>query len=480
MPENKIKTTRRAVVLHEPKTNWAGSAVFFVICAALLLTTLLYGTVHPPTVALFWASSGLLVVLWAADAFLSGFLKINKSWMQMALLAAGLFGIFQIIPFGSTGQIGGIGGIGQTISLDYYATLMAAVNFFVLLIYLSATLIYLDTPKRLKTLVYFLTIFGFLFAFFGIIQNLLDPNRIYGVYERPFVQPFGSFVNKHNFAAYIEMCIALPLGLLFSGAVGKDKRLLFITAIALMGIALVMSGSRGGLVALLAEIIFLVAIATKTRNARQLALKIGLATALVVAIISGTILIGGDSTLTRIAETAKSKDPTSSRLQIWDATLEVIKSSPVFGTGFGAFGVAYTKFDPMNGRERVEQAHNDYLQVLADAGIVGALIGLFFLFALFRDGWRRLGSKDTFRRGVAVGALGGCFAILVHSLFDFVLHTTAISLLFLVMAALATVNGRVESEENEDVSTRKRRKASVTPIESKRKQKEINEPSPTA
>jgi hypothetical protein len=53
-------------------------------------------------------------------------------------------------------------------------------------------------------------------------------------------------------------------------------------------------------------------------------------------------------------------------------------------------------------------------------------------------------SRDPFRRGVALASLGGCFAVLIHSFFDFTLHTTANALLFLVLAALATLNGRVE------------------------------------
>jgi hypothetical protein len=63
---------------------------------------------------------------------------------------------------------------------------------------------------------------------------------------------------------------------------------------------------------------------------------------------------------------------------------------------------------------------------------------------LFRMGFARRESKDDFRRGVAVGALAGCFAVLVHSFFDFTLHTTSNALLFLVLAALATIDSRVE------------------------------------
>lgn len=450
----------------ELPTTWASRLIFFVLCAAIVLTTLGYGTVHPPTIALFWVGAGLLVVLWTIDAFAGGALRFSKSWLQIPLVGAILFGVFQIIPFGSV-ETAGLNNLARTISFDPYQTQLAVAQFIVLLIYFAVALSFVDSPKRLRFLALFITIFGFAFAFYAILQSLLDPNRIYGVWERPFVQPFGSFVNKHNFAAFIEMCAAIPLGLLFAGAVEREKRLLYLTAIALMGIALVMSGSRGGVVALVAELIFLVFLTTKTRTASGIALKIALVVALVGAIIGGTVLIGGDSALTRIAETAQSKDPTSSRLEIWATTIEVIKHNPITGAGWGAFGTAYTQFDTLNGRERVEQAHNDYLQIIADAGIVGAILGAGFLFFLFRDGWRRINSHDNFRRGVAVGALAGCFAILVHSVFDFVLHTTAISLLFLVLAALATVNGRTERD---DLPPPKRRKASVTSIDSKRKQ----------
>jgi hypothetical protein len=73
----------------------------------------------------------------------------------------------------------------------------------------------------------------------------------------------------------------------------------------------------------------------------------------------------------------------------------------------------------MSGLERVEQSHNDYLQVLADAGIVGALIGLFFLFRLFVAGRAATGIRNDYRRGIAVGAIAGIFAILRTQHFRF-------------------------------------------------------------
>jgi O-antigen ligase len=114
------------------------------------------------------------------------------------------------------------------------------------------------------------------------------------------------------------------------------------------------------------------------------------------------------------------------------------------GTGLGAFGVIYTHYDTHNGLYRLEQAHNDYLQIISDTGVLGALLAFCFVILLFRHAFSRTKSRDAFRRGVALAAVGGCFAVLVHSLFDFTLHTTSNALLFLVLCALATMNGRIE------------------------------------
>jgi O-antigen ligase len=137
-------------------------------------------------------------------------------------------------------------------------------------------------------------------------------------------------------------------------------------------------------------------------------------------------------------------DPTTGRAHFWSVTLDIIKAHPYLGTGLGAFGVIYTKYDTRNGLYRLEQAHNDYLQVLSDAGIIGALLAFSFVALLFWKAISRAHSRDDFRRGVALAALSGCFAVLVHSFFDFTLHTTSNALLFLVLAALATLNGRVD------------------------------------
>jgi O-antigen ligase len=445
--------------------------IFVLLSVSIVFTALAYGTVHQPTIAVFYLLTTVIVVLWAIDGFQTGTLRFNKSLVQIPIIGTVIYALIQIIPFGTLAEIGGVSGIPRTISVEPFWTQMFAFHFLALFFIFAASLTYFDSAARLRKMTLLITIFGFGFAFYAILQSVLSPTKIYGLYEVEYAKPFGSFVNRHNFAAYMEMLIAVPLGLLFTGAIARDKRLIYLTAIGLMGVALILSGSRGGLVSLLAMVVFILILTNKNRGSGNVGLKIGLAVVLVVVIIGGAILIGGESSLTRFAETAVSNDITTNRTHIWNITLQVIKNNLPFGAGIGAFAAAYTPYDSMNGIERVEQAHNDYLQILADAGIVGLILAGFFVYKLFRTGLQNIKTENIFRRGVAVGALAGCFAILVHSIFDFVLHTTAITVLFLTLAALVVVSGRRFADDERTYERRKSRKASVTSIEEKRVRK---------
>ena len=444
----------------------ASRFAFLVICVAIVTSALAYGTVHYWALALFNLGSLTILILWVADGWRLGNVRISRNVLQLPLLGVVILGLVQLLPLRDAP-----GGFVNSLSLDPHSTLLVIVQLSTLFVYFAATLVFVDTPHRLHLMVRTIMIFGFFLAIFGLTQSFISPTKVYGMRELNQSTAFGPFINRHHFAGYMELTISLPLGLLLAGSIDKEKRLLYLFIAGLMGVALVMTSSRGGIISLVAEIVFLVIVTAiwknpgERRRVRSSRLKgvagrVALAGALIVGLFMGVILLGGEFSLNRFIDSVNTDDPTTGRAHFWSVTVDMIKANPVLGTGLGAYGVIYTRYDTRNGLYRLEQAHNDYLQVFSDAGVVGATLALAFVVILFYRGFGRARSRDDFRRGVALAALGGCFAVLVHSFFDFTLHTTSNALLFLVLAALATLNGRVE-----DAPRRRRRRNSEATTE---------------
>lgn len=450
----------------EPVRTLASRFIIVMLCIAIILSALAYGTVHYWSLALFELGACVVVILWVVDAWRSRTFRISRSRLQVPLVGLLLLGAVQLLPIGTPASADALSSAPvSSLSIDPYSTRLALIQIVALLIYFAAALAFIDSPKRLRLIVRTVIVFGFLLALLGIIQSFTSPNKIYWLKDMPQSLPFGPFYNRHHFAGYMELLIALPLGLLVSGAIERDKQPLYIFTVVLIGIALIMTGSRGGMISFVAEAVFLIAFTRfrrdddavqageKSSRARSALTRVGLALALVLVIVGGAVMFGGEAALSRMLGTVNSNDPTTGRAHFWGVTLDIIKDRPLIGSGLGSYGLAYTQYDSRNGEVRLEQAHNDYLQTMSDAGIVGVGLGLLFVVVLFRSGFARRETNDVFRRGIAIGALAGCFGVLVHSFFDFTLHTTANALLFLVMAALATINGRVEQP-----SGRKRRR----------------------
>jgi O-antigen ligase len=459
--KNERQATRPAP---ESGRTAAGRFVVFVLCAVVVLSTLAFGTVHAWSLATFAAGACLVVLLWAADAWRSRTLRVSANFLQLPLLGLFALGLVQLLPLGGAPDTAAAGLAAdpvRSLSLDPYATRMVLVQLGALIVYFAAALAFIDSPRRLRLVTRTVIVFGFLLALLGLMQHFVSPDKIYGIRETKQALGFGPFINRHHFANYMAMAAALPLGLLFAGAVEPDRRLLYVFSAVLMGIALVMTNSRGGMLSVCAEVLFLVVVSGLVRGeagwrrteadrggralARRLLPRAAAGAGLVVALVAGVLFFGGDESLNRLLGTVNAEDPTTGRLHFWRGALGIISARPFLGAGLGAFGAAYPLYDTGNGSVyRLEQAHNDYLQLLSDGGIVGGALGILFVVALFTMALRNMQSADLFRRGVALGALAGCFAALVHSFFDFPLHIAANGLLFLTLAALATAGGRVE------------------------------------
>src|SRR5512141_2005277 len=120
--------------------TWANKLTFFLACAVIAFTTLAYGAVHQPVLAIFYLLVSLMMIMWAVDSYLSETIRYSTSLFQLPLAAAALYGVIQAIPFGTMAETAGLEGIGRTISADPNATMLNAAHLIALLAFFSLTL----------------------------------------------------------------------------------------------------------------------------------------------------------------------------------------------------------------------------------------------------------------------------------------------------------------------------------------------------
>jgi len=431
--------------------------VFYLLCATAIFSTIAFGAVDTWALGLLSAFSFLIALFWLADAWLKKEFSFNSARIQIPLAGLILIGIVQILPVRSANIASELLSVpaSGSLSIAPYATRLAVGQLLIYLVFFAAALTFINNQKRLRKIVFTIVIFGSVMAFFGILQRLAGADAIYGLRPSPHALPFASFINQHHFAAFMEMTIGVTLALIFGQATKKDKQILLIIAVVVMGIAILLTGSRGGLLSLLGVVGFIVTanLLRKKKGGessgeenKEVFLRnfvfIAGGLALMLVLFGAVILLGGDESLLRgVGFPGNQADITTGRSHFWQIALKIFFDYPIFGAGLDSFGTAFTAYDSWNGNYRVEQTHNDYLQILADAGILGFACVAAFIFLLFRQSLQIIGTaSDNFRRNAAIGALAGCFGVLVHSFFDFPLRTTANAFFFLLLVVIATAS----------------------------------------
>ena len=91
-----------------------------------------------------------------------------------------------------------------------------------------------------------------------------------------------------------------------------------------------------------------------------------------------------------------------------------------------------------------QQAHNDYLELMASGGIIGCTLVIRFVVIVLKQAYRNVHSPDSFRRAVCLGALTGVFGVAIHSFVDFGLHITINALVFIALIVIAVRKDVIE------------------------------------
>ncbi len=426
------------------------TAAFVVLCSMIVFAVITYGAVDALATSILGVGTLVLVLLWVWDGWSSGGLQIGYNVLLLPFIGLSVLGILQLLPLASATPGSDVLRVpaSAALSMDPFATRMFVVRTILLTIFFAAAFLHINTVSRIKKTAIFVLSFGTLMAFFGIIQKLADPGAIYGMRETPQAIPFGPYVNQHHFASLMVMLSGPAIGLIAS-RIRRDMLPLLLIAAAMMAIAVVFSGSRGGMLSYAAMAATIAAAYMMRRGdaadgdersklATFLPAAAGMAL-LAMVIVGAVIMLGaGENLLRGVGLGGVTDDVSSGRLHVWQVALQIFASNPVVGAGLDAFGTAFTMFDTRNGMFRVEQAHNDYLQILADGGIVGFLCVAVFIFILLKQGLARMrGAAGDWVASLQVGAFAGCVGVLVHSFFDFPLRTHANAYVFLLLAVVA-------------------------------------------
>lgn len=106
------------------------------------------------------------------------------------------------------------------------------------------------------------------------------------------------------------------------------------------------------------------------------------------------------------------------RIAHWQAAINITESYPLTGIGLGNYEIVYDSYRLLNWKEPLGHAHNYYLNILAETGIIGFLIYVAFWMFIFRITWTTRSHPDPLSRSIAIGLLGSWTYIAIHSIFD--------------------------------------------------------------
>jgi len=413
------------------------SFIFADLVVTAIFAVLAYGTVEQWSLALFELNALLLAILLAVRFTFDPQAEWGNFRLALPLLALTGWGAIQIaVP---------------ALSLDHQATKETTVKLLSLAVYFIAALHTLRSSERRKKVLIALAVFGFAVSLFAILQRLTYNGKMYWVRPvSPYIAPYGPYGNYNHFAGLVELILPLPLAYLLFARIKFEQKLMWLFSIVMMAVALVFSGSRGGILALGVELLAMTLIAIwAQRPGVSDEISLGgnklIAGGTLAAVLLLVLWIGFEPLTQRfnLLRQGTSEYSFVTRTEYWRGAWQMFLDHPSTGVGLGAFPTAYPAYGRSSVKnERLEQTHNDYLQLLTDAGLIGGLIGLWFLFELFRIARRQLDQLEHTRSQDRALMFGGYIALLgiaVHSFLDFNLQIAANALLFLLVVAMTSI-----------------------------------------
>jgi O-antigen ligase len=401
------------------------------LVASLIAAPWAFGAVEPWA----WMSLGLAACLtlwlWIASALHQRTLRFIWSPLYIPLAALFLLGVAQYLS-------------GHT--LDKSETREALVLFAVdATFFFTALQLFGGSAGHSRHWFGFtVLIFAGVMGFFAVLQFASGAPRIYWKIDSPG-EFFGPYGNPDHYAGLMEMLV--PVGICYIAG-QREKHspaalLLLSSAATVAVVSLLLTGSRGGLLALSTEIVIAGVICRrKTKGVRRWSQIAAVAGAAIAVLVLFSWIDPG-----RVAQRLETivevpikvwVDATEFRKRATLDSLRMFRDHPAFGVGLGNFEVAYPAYQSFPSDLTVEYAHNDYAQAAAETGLLGVALIALALALFFKATFHNLSPALESGHGwIQLGATLGCCGLLVHSFVDFNLHIPANAAWFAALAGVA-------------------------------------------
>ncbi|MDP2107163.1 MAG: O-antigen ligase family protein [Desulfobulbaceae bacterium] len=342
------------------------------------------------------------------------------------------------------------------LSLHSKATLQQFLRFASYLAFYVVTVQLLSDYRRLRKVLLIVVGLAALIAFLAILQKFSSPSKIYWFRDVPRnALPFGPWVSRNHFAGFMEMII--PIGIVLAMhnrphityEMPLRERFIFLFtlpkanlhillnfSVVLMVAALAVSISRGGILSSITSILFLgglLAVLKKGTSSWQAMTVLALSALLMVT------WLGWDPILSRFDRIMNQEGRLSDgRFWIWQDSLQIMRDFWRTGAGFGSFQAIFPVYkEVFVHRSIVDHAHNDFIELISEGGIVAVFLVGWFLSAVIREGWQKVRQRhDPFAAQMYCGAVAGMVAIFFHSLTDFNMHNPANGFYFFFLCGI--------------------------------------------
>lgn len=296
--------------------------------------------------------------------------------------------------------------------------------------------------------------YGFLLSLFAIVQQFTWNGKIYWVVPNRYGGwVYGPYVNHAHYAGLMEMLVPIPIMFAITDRLRRPVRAFLLFAAIVMSSTIFLSQSLGGMIAFAVELAVLVVILLRKQGSFRKVALLGLVCIILTVWLVWVHPVGLMDRLARLLNPIADAGATG-RIAILKDSIKMAAQRPLLGWGLGTFPDVYPSYRSFFTNFWVNEAHNDFVQILVETGICGFALAITFLFFVFRAGvlcakhWRG-GSRSS----IVLAAFVGCIGFSVHSLFDFNLQIPANAAFFFALSALVAVGGNTSDDSQKSIRT---------------------------